>query len=543
MKKYLPLLATGTIFAGAFGGASAQPAPSIPDECKNLVGFRALQCIRTAKGQSSAPPQGTTPGTLPPAQQGHAGSTPAYQQGAPSRPQQPNPAPVTWGVPPNGRAAGAPQPGLASDGIPSVAPVRSTVPAPVTQHASASAPASDCGVGSGKWAGPFPVAGKINQNFGVSWSEDCKNKIHTGIDIAAPVGTSVYSVSSGKVRLVYSQKSWGFAVVVEDSVGNIARSYLHLQEGDIIAQGSNVSAGSYIGKTNSLNHVHYNVCVIRSGVTFDICSRGALGRFSPDVSKPFDPIYDHGPFLDPRSASASVVTVSQPTNPTPRPTIAVPAPAAGASTTLSPMVPANPAPGGPGAPGTMMSATSVALRWAAVAGADSYDLGVRDTATNRLVIDTQPRSTSYTARLVAGGQYRWNVRACNTAGCSAFTSPLYFAIPSAQTAPAVSPGGGAAGGATVPAVPRNTSPGRTSSPGTSIPGSSVTLNWDAMNGAARYELEVRDMTARRTLFDGSITRRYHIVNVTKGSTYRWSVKSCNANGCSASSDRRYFTAQ
>jgi hypothetical protein len=135
---------------------------------------------------------------------------------------------------------------------------------------------------------------------------------------------------------------------------------------------------------------------------------------------------------------------------------------AGAEVRAAPATPANPSPGSTSSPGPTTAGSSVTLTWSASSGATSYGLGVRDLATNILVVDTNVGGTSFTANLSAGKQYRWNVNACNSTGCSTYTTPLYFQTPSAVS---------------VPATPTNTSPGSTSSPGPTTSGSSVTLSW------------------------------------------------------------------
>jgi hypothetical protein len=89
---------------------------------------------------------------------------------------------------------------------------------------------------------------------------------------------------------------------------------------------------------------------------------------------------------------------------------------------------------------------------------------VRDLGTGNLVVDTTVTSPSYTASLSAGKQYRWNVDACNSAGCSNFAADLYFQTPAAVT---------------IPAVPTGLSPGSASSPGPTLSGSTVGLSWNA----------------------------------------------------------------
>jgi len=72
------------------------------------------------------------------------------------------------------------------------------------------------------------------------------------------------------------------------------------------------------------------------------------------------------------------------------------------------------------------------LIWNSVSGATSYNFGVRDVDTGSLVVDVDGHtSTSYTtSSLTPGHKYRWNVQACNSAGCSSYSSYYYFYIKS-----------------------------------------------------------------------------------------------------------------
>ena len=229
--------------------------------------------------------------------------------------------------------------------------------------------------------------------------------------------------------------------------------------------------------------------------------------------------------------------------PTPTPT-PPPPPASRPTPAPVPSVPAMPGVVGPGStrePGPEQPDTRVTLQWSPVSGASEYDLGLRDLATGQLLFDRRVSGTSQRITLQPGGRYRWNVAACNAAGCSRFTAPLHFTV----AAGSGSGGGGGGGGgsvAAVPAVPRNLSPGRTSEPGPRLTISSTTLQWAEVPGATHYELDLRDLTARRTIAVGPLKQRFHIFTMSKGAAYRWSVKACNASGCSASSERLFFTA-
>jgi hypothetical protein len=77
----------------------------------------------------------------------------------------------------------------------------------------------------------------------------------------------------------------------------------------------------------------------------------------------------------------------------------------------------------------MVSNRTVILRWSAVSGAMSYKVAVRDMISNTLVVDAVASGSGHTVSLNAGGRYRWDVDACNSVGCSSFTTPLYFRTP------------------------------------------------------------------------------------------------------------------
>jgi RHS repeat-associated protein len=189
-----------------------------------------------------------------------------------------------------------------------------------------------------------------------------------------------------------------------------------------------------------------------------------------------------------------------------------------------PPVPGSPSPGSSTSPGPTTASTSVVLSWGASGGATFYGLGVRDLATNTLVVDANVNGTSFTANLSAGKQYRWNVNACNSAGCSSYTTALYFQTPGAA-----------------PATPASPSPGSAGSPGPTTAGSSVTLSWSASSGATYYGLGVRDIAANVLVVDTNVTGgSSYVANLSAGKQYRWNVNACNAAGCSSYTTPLYF---
>jgi RHS repeat-associated protein len=194
-------------------------------------------------------------------------------------------------------------------------------------------------------------------------------------------------------------------------------------------------------------------------------------------------------------------------------------------TVAAPPIPTNTSPGTTTSPGPTTASSSVTLSWNAASGATSYGLGVRDLATNVLVVDTNVSGTSFVANLSAGKQYRWNVNACNSTGCSSYTTPLYFQTPSAVS---------------VPGTPTNTSPGTTSSPGPTMSGNSVTLSWNASGGATYYGLGVRDLATNVLVVDTNVSGTSYNANLSAGKQYRWNVNACNSAGCSSYTTPLYF---
>ncbi|WP_086739798.1 papain-like cysteine protease family protein [Erythrobacter colymbi] len=128
--------------------------------------------------------------------------------------------------------------------------------------------------------------------------------------------------------------------------------------------------------------------------------------------------------MDERRAKRAPETPAPRATPAPRST---PAPrATPAPSAARPATPRALSPGAASAPGQTVSGNRVTITWAPVSGATEYDFGIRDITTDQLVVDTRSPETSYTAPITRGRSYRWNVRACNAAGCSTFSAPLYF---------------------------------------------------------------------------------------------------------------------
>lgn len=85
---------------------------------------------------------------------------------------------------------------------------------------------------------------------------------HLGVDFAAPLGTPVLAINSGKIHRAYYDQVYGNSVIIDHGKG-IFSLYLHLQnmsvkEGDFIGRGAVVGALGETGYATS-PHLHLSV--------------------------------------------------------------------------------------------------------------------------------------------------------------------------------------------------------------------------------------------------------------------------------------------
>jgi murein DD-endopeptidase MepM/ murein hydrolase activator NlpD len=104
-----------------------------------------------------------------------------------------------------------------------------------------------------------PVRGAIvTQPFGPSTFEG----FHTGIDLAAPMGTPIYAVAAGPATVSFGGTGYGNHVVITVSTSRIDL-YGHMSEIDV-GPGQQVQAGQLIGRVGSTGfstgpHLHFEV--------------------------------------------------------------------------------------------------------------------------------------------------------------------------------------------------------------------------------------------------------------------------------------------
>jgi septal ring factor EnvC (AmiA/AmiB activator) len=108
----------------------------------------------------------------------------------------------------------------------------------------------------------WPVEGTIVYRFGRDTLPSGGVIRWNGVGIAAPVGTRVKAVESGKVRLVGQFGTYGLTIVLEHGNGYYS-VYAHLETADV-KLGAAVSKGGVIGTVGGLNsdygpHLHFEI--------------------------------------------------------------------------------------------------------------------------------------------------------------------------------------------------------------------------------------------------------------------------------------------
>ena len=113
-----------------------------------------------------------------------------------------------------------------------------------------------------------PVSGTITSRFG-SISR-VRSSAHTGLDIAAPYGTSIKAAASGTVTFSGTKGSYGKMIAI--SHGNGVQTYyghcskLYVSVGQKVSQGTVIAAVGSTGNSTG-NHLHFEVRV--SGIAYN----------------------------------------------------------------------------------------------------------------------------------------------------------------------------------------------------------------------------------------------------------------------------------
>lgn len=162
-----------------------------------------------------------------------------------------------------------------------------------------------------------------------------------------------------------------------------------------------------------------------------------------------------------------------------------------------------------------VTSSSFNLSWNASSGATSYDVQIRPQGGSWSTYNVT--TTSYNATgLTSATTYDAQVRANNSAGSSAYTTPINVTTLVA-----------------VPSVPTGLST-------SNITTSSATLSWNAASGATSYDVQVRPQGGTWSTYNVTSTS-YNASGLNSSSTYEWQVRAKNTAGSSNYSSVVNFT--
>ena len=123
----------------------------------------------------------------------------------------------------------------------------------------------DTDAGKTDWGMIVPASGRISSKYGYRVDPVTKklNTFHSGIDIAAPLGTPVYASEDGKVfETSWKPDSYGNLIILQHG-SDLVTYYGHLSSIDV-TKGKDVKKGDLIGKVGSTGkstgpHLHFEV--------------------------------------------------------------------------------------------------------------------------------------------------------------------------------------------------------------------------------------------------------------------------------------------
>lgn len=181
------------------------------------------------------------------------------------------------------------------------------------------------------------------------------------------------------------------------------------------------------------------------------------------------------------------------------------------------------------APIGSISSRRPTFTWNAVAAATNYYLAVTRADVESFFINAPGiAATSYAypsslADLLPGVQYRWKVKACNNAGCGAWSASANFTPLGPPDAP------------------------RLTSPSGCITTFRPMFAWGASPRATKYSIAATRVDIENFFINatGVAATSYlypaSLPNLLSGVQYRWKVKACNDTGCGAWSASMNFT--
>lgn len=118
-------------------------------------------------------------------------------------------------------------------------------------------------IGTGTFTWPTPGYGNITSAYGMRYHPILKtNKLHTGIDIGAPMGAKIIAADGGTVIFSGWLGAYGNAIIIDHGAG-LSTLYGH-QSQLLVSEGDTVAKGQIIGRAGSTGwstgaHLHFEV--------------------------------------------------------------------------------------------------------------------------------------------------------------------------------------------------------------------------------------------------------------------------------------------
>jgi murein DD-endopeptidase len=109
------------------------------------------------------------------------------------------------------------------------------------------------------FAWPVKIPIRITSNFTATRG----NKAHAAIDIAAPIGTPVYSIGNGVIDSIWNDPAGGLSLRIKHDNG-FKSGYAHLSKNSFLKLGAPVKVGDRIGTSGNSGkttgpHLHLKV--------------------------------------------------------------------------------------------------------------------------------------------------------------------------------------------------------------------------------------------------------------------------------------------
>ena len=103
----------------------------------------------------------------------------------------------------------------------------------------------------------YPIRGKLTSRYGTRWG-----RLHSGIDLAASIGTDIKAADGGKVIFAGYNGSLGYTVKIDHGGGRVTLyghcSKLFVKAGDRVYQGQHIADVGNTGRSTG-PHVHFEV--------------------------------------------------------------------------------------------------------------------------------------------------------------------------------------------------------------------------------------------------------------------------------------------